>query len=75
MSAEICRTLALACLIVFLDCLILLLLFCTLGVMFMDMDNDKMEELMGKFAAVTIVAGTLSLIFALNFGAFYLILK
>ena len=75
MSAEICRTLALAFLIVFFDCLILLLLFCTFDAMFMDMDNGKMEELMGKFAAVTIVAGALSIIFALNFGAFYLILK
>lgn len=75
MSAEICRVLAFSGLIVFFDCLILLLLFCTLGAMFMDMDNGKMEELMGKFAAVTIVAGALSLVFALNFGAFYLTLK
>ena len=75
MSAEICRVLAFSGLIVFFDCLILLLLFCTLGAMFVDMDNGKMEELMGKFAAVTIVAGALSLIFALNFGAFYLTLK
>ena len=75
MSAEICRTLALAFLIVFFDCLILCLLFCALGAMFMDMDNGKMEELMGKFVAVAIVAGALSLIFSLNFGAFYLTLK
>lgn len=75
MSAEVCRVLAFSGLIVFFDCLILLLLFCTLGAMFMDMGNGKMEELMGKSAAVTIVAGALSLIFALNFGAFYLTLK
>ena len=75
MSAEICRTLALAFLIIFFDCLILCILFCALGAMFMDMDNGKMEELMGKFVAVAIVAGALSLIFALNFGAFYLTLK
>lgn len=75
MSAEVCRVLAFSGLIVFFDCLILLLLFCTLGAMFMDMDNGKMEELMGKSAAVTIVAGALSLVFALNFGAFYFTLK
>ena len=75
MSAGICRTLAFSGLIVFFDCLILCLLFCALGAMFMDMDNGKMEELMGKFVAVAIVTGALSLIFSLNFGAFYLILK
>lgn len=75
MSAEICRELAFSGLIVFFDCLILCLLFCTLGAMFMDTDNGKMEELMGKFVAVAIVAGALSLIFALNFGAFYFTLK
>ena len=75
MSAETCRTLSLAFLIVFFDCIILCLLFCALGAMFMDMDNGKMEELMGKVVAVAIVAGALSLIFALNFGAFYLTLK
>ena len=75
MSAEICRTLAFSGLIVFFDSLILCLLVCALGAMFMDMDNGKMEELMGKFVAVAIVTGALSLIFALNFGIFHLILK
>lgn len=75
MSAEICRVLAFCGLIVFFDCLILCLIFCALGAIFMDMDDGKMEELMGKFMTATIVAGALSLVFALNFGLFYLMLE
>lgn len=75
MSAEICRVLAFSGLIVFFDCLILCLLFGALGAMFMDMGDVKKEEFMWKFMTATIVAGALSLVFALNFGLFYLMLE
>ena len=75
MSAEICRTLALAFLIVFFDCLILCLFFCVLGTLFMEMNNSKMEKLMEKCTIVVIVVLALSLVFALDFGVFHLILK
>ena len=75
MSAEICRTLALACLIVFLDCLVLIILFCALGAMFIEMDNSKMEKLMEKCTIVVMVVSALSIVFAFNFSIFHLILK
>ena len=75
MSAGICRTLALAFLIVFFDCLILSLFFCVLGALFMEMNNSKMEKLMEKCTIVVIVVLALSFVFALDFGIFHLILK
>lgn len=79
MSAEICRVLAFSGLIVFFDCLIhcliLCLLFGALGAMFMDMGDVKKEEFMWKFTTATMVVGALSLVFALNFGLFYLMLE
>ena len=75
MSAEICRTLALAFLIVFFDCLILCLFFCVLGALFMEMNNSKMEKLMEKCTIVVIVVLALSLVFAFDFSIFHLILK
>ena len=75
MSAEICRTLALAFLIVFFDCLVLSLFFCVLGALFMEMNNSEMEKLMEKCTIVVIVVLALSLVFALDFGVFHLILK
>ena len=75
MSAEICRTLALAFLIVFFDCLILSLFFCVLGALFMEKNNSEMEKLMEKCTIVVIVVLALSLVFALDFGVFHLILK
>ena len=75
MSAEICRTLALAFLIIFFDCLVLSLFFCVLGAVFMEMSNSKMEKLMEKCTIVVMVVLALSLVSALNFGIFHLILK
>ena len=75
MSAEICRTLSLAFLIVFFDFLILCLFFCVLGALFMKTNNSKMEKLMEKCTIVVIVVLALSLVFALDFGVFHLILK
>lgn len=75
MSAEICRTLALACLIVFFDCLVLSLFFFVLGAMFSEIGNSKMEKLMEKCTIVMMVVFALSLVFAFNFSVFYLILK
>lgn len=75
MSAEICRVLAFSGLIVFFDCLILCLLFGAPGAMFMDMGDVKKEEFMWKFMTATMVVGALSLVFALNFGLFYLMLE
>lgn len=73
MSTEICRTLALAFLIVFFDCLVLSYFFCVLGAMFSEMGNSK--KLMEKCTTVMIVVFALSLVFALNFGIFHFILK
>lgn len=75
MSVEICRTLALAFFIVFFDCLVLSFFFCALGAMFREMSNSKMEKLMEKCTAAMIAVFALSIVFALNFGIFYLILK
>ena len=75
MSAGICRTLALAFLIVFFDCLILSLLFCALGALFMEMNNSEMKKLMEKCTIVVMVVLALSLVFAFDFSVFHLILK
>ena len=75
MSAGICRTLALAFLIVFLDCLVLSFFFFVLGAMFSEIGNSKMEKLMEKCTTAMIVVLALSIVFALNFSIFYLILK
>lgn len=75
MSAEICRTLTLAFLIVFFDCLVLSYFFCMLGAMFGEMGNSKMGKLMEKCTTVMIVVFALSLVSALNFGIFHFILK
>lgn len=75
MSAEICRTLALAFLIVFFDCLVLSYFFCMLGAMFSEMGNSKMGKLIEKCTTVMIVVFALSLVSALNFGIFHFILK
>ena len=75
MSAEICRTLALAFLIVFFDCLFLSFFFFVLGAMFSEIGNSKMEKLMEKCTAAMMLVFALSLVSALNFTIFYLILK
>ena len=75
MSAEICRTLSLSFLIVFFDCLVLSFFFFVLGAMFSEIGNSKMEKLMEKCTTAMIVVFALSLVSALNFGIFHLILK
>lgn len=69
MSAEICRTLVLAFLIVFFDCLVLFYFFYVLGAMFSEMGNSK------KCTTAMIVVFALSLVSALNFRIFHFILK
>ena len=46
-----------------------------LGALFMEMNNSEMEKLMEKCTIVVIVVLALSLVFALDFGVFHLILK
>ena len=75
MSAEICRTLSLAFLIVFFDCLFLSFFFFVLGAMFSEIGNSKMEKLMEKCTTAMMVVFALSLVSSLNYAIFYLILK
>ena len=75
MSAEICRTLSLAFLIVSFDCLALSFFFIFLCAMFSEIVNIKMEKLLENCTTAMIVVFALSLVSVLNFAIFYLILK
>lgn len=76
MSAEICKAIAFAGIIVFFNCLIILLAVCVLACMGEDLGlGVKFSELMNKSVAIIVVIGALALITAMNGGLLYCALE